>query len=241
MPNELIIFHDLDDFSPAMRTSPPLSPSNKHSDESTIGSFETTILKKDMNIGLRLEKLFEESFRLWGVFVASNPIKVMVSSLAVSIILAFGMCWWKVTTDPVDLWVSSTSQARLDMEYFNQHFWKFYRIEQVVIAPTNTSRFEAVGAEGIETFGPAFNKEFMLKVFDLQKSIESITVTGANGRPITLDSICFKPLDKDCATQSLFTYFLDNKTYIEREDYPSRISTCTRLVQTLVVTASLAC
>lgn len=214
-----------------MRTSPPLSPSNKHSDESTIGSFETTILRKDMNIGLRLEKLFEESFRLWGVYVASNPIKVMVSSLLVSIILAMGMCWWKVTTDPVDLWVSSTSQARLDMEYFNQHFWKFYRIEQVVVAPTNTSRFEANGAEGVETFGPAFNKEFMMKVFDLQKSIEAISVEGADGKVVTLDRICFKPLDKDCATQSIFTYFLDNKTYIERDDYPSRISTCTRLVQ----------
>lgn len=217
-----------------MRTSPPLSPS-KHADESTIGSFETTILKKDMNIGLRLEKLFEESFRVWGVFVASNPIKVMVSSLIVSIILAFGMCWWNVTTDPVDLWVSSTSQARQDMEYFNQHFWKFYRIEQVVIAPSNGSTFEADG----ESFGPAFNKEFMLKVFQLQKSIEAITVPGSDGTLITLDSICFKPLDKDCATQSVFTYFLDNKTYIERDDYTSRISTCTRLVFLLSLSLSL--
>ena len=119
------------------------------------------------------------------------------------------------------------------MEYFNQHFWKFYRIEQVVIAPSNGSSFEADG----ETFGPAFNKEFMLKVFDLQKSIEAITVSGTYGTPITLDSICFKPLDKECATQSVFTYFLDNKTYIERDDYTSRISTCTRLV--LLVSSNL--
>ena len=102
-----------------------------------------------------------------------------------------------------------------------------------MIAPSNGSTFEADG----ETFGPAFKREFMLKVFDLQKSIEAITVLGTHGTPITLDSICFKPLDKDCATQSVFTYFLDNKTYIERDDYTSRISTCTRLV--LLVSPSL--
>ena len=144
-----------DDFTPALRASPPLSPTKDRSmmmngtsghhlndlaSHHSIAAFEPMGLsKKDMNIGLRLERLFEESFRRWGVFVASHPIIVMIVSLTISIILACGLSWWKVTTDPVDLWVSSSSKARQDMNYFNEHFWKFYRIEQVVIAPMNAS------------------------------------------------------------------------------------------------------
>lgn len=189
-----------------------------------------------MNIGLRLERLFEESFRRWGVFVASHPISVMIVSLVISIILAFGLCWWKVTTDPVDLWVSSSSQARQDMNYFNEHFWKFYRIEQVVIAPKNNDTFRfntGIGSEndGIETFGPAFNQSFLLQAFKLLRDIESLTATDPldpSRAPVSLDSICFKPLAKDCATQSIFTYFLDDEKYIKMSDYPKRISTCTK-------------
>lgn len=94
-----------------------------------------------MNIGLKLEDMFEKAFRRWGTFVATWPVLVMVLSLIVSFGLALGLVWWKVTTDPVDLWVSSASEARQDMEYFNKHFWKFYRIQQVVIAPRDDSEF----------------------------------------------------------------------------------------------------
>lgn len=195
-----------------------------------------------LHIGLRLEKMFEDAFRRWGIFVASNPYPVMIVAFIVSFILAMGMLQWKVTTDPVDLWVSPASQARQDMEFFNQNFWKFYRIEQVVISPSgrkavysshpfNYTYQKSDGSVKSASFGPAFNQSFLLQVFDLQKELESLSVMNpSSGRKITLENICFKPLDKDCATQSIFTYFLDDVNLIRAANYAERIEVCTRYV-----------
>lgn len=74
-------------------------------------------------LGAGIEKTLEDSFCRWGTFVAGRPISVMVLSLLISLSLASGLLFhFTVTTDPVDLWVSRTSQARQDMEYFNKHF-----------------------------------------------------------------------------------------------------------------------
>ena len=193
-----------------------------------------------LHLGLRLEKMFEDGFRRWGVFVASNPYPVMIISFVISFALAMGMCSWKVTTDPVDLWVSQASQARQDMEFFNRHFWKFYRIEQVVISPSNTSTLypneafkysyrKSDGSTKTASFGPAFNQSFLLEVFRLQKQLESLWVVNPKtGNKVTLDSICFKPMDKECATQSLFTYFLEDEKLIADPNYAERIEVCTR-------------
>lgn len=244
--NSLAFFSD--DFSPAMRSTP--SPrhgikSNSLSDGvhsmEGMAVFESVMPMEyeRLHIGLRLEKMFEDAFKKWGIFVASNPYPVMIGAFIVSFILAMGMCYWKVTTDPVDLWVSPTSQARQDMEFFNKNFWKFYRIEQVVISPSKNSRVysshafnytyqKSDGSRKSASFGPAFNQSFLLKVFNLQKRLESLEVSNSRGVKITLDSICFKPLDKDCATQSIFTYFLDDVDLIQSANYAERIEVCTR-------------
>lgn len=67
----------------------------------------------------------------------------------------------------------------------------------------------------------------MQQVFKLQQDIEHLAVADGE-RNITLDSICFKPLDKDCATQSIFTYYLDDSNLLNATDYINRIAVCTR-------------
>ena len=74
-------------------------------------------------LGAIIERTLEDYFCRWGTFVAERPVSVMVLSLLISFILASGLLFhFSVTTDPVDLWVSKSSQARQDMEYFNKHF-----------------------------------------------------------------------------------------------------------------------
>lgn len=228
-------FPTLDDFTQASRASPPSSPGKVPGRKlGPVANYEAgTLTRAEMNLGLRLERLFEDAFRRWGTYVATNPIFVMSVSLVISFGLAFGLSWWKVTTDPVDLWVSSESRARQDMEYFNQHFHKFYRIQQIVIAPADDSSFNATyksltgSGDNTETFGPAFNKDFLMQAFRLQQQVEKLVVQDGN-KNVTLDSICFKPLEKECATQSVFTYFLDEERNILAEDYIRRVAVCTR-------------
>ncbi|KAI1290194.1 NPC intracellular cholesterol transporter 1 [Halotydeus destructor] len=221
------------EFTPALQSPDSISPSKGSGlNSSTIATFESdTIVYNNVNIGLRTEKLFEDSFRQWGVFVASNPIYVLSLSLLASMVLSMGVGYWTVTTDPVDLWVSPSSEARQDMELYNKNFGKFYRLQQVIVAPKDERPFSMSYIDGknnvSSTFGPAFKQDFLLEVFKLQESIEHLSVQ--NGiRNVTLNSVCYKPLGNKCATQSIFTFFLDDEKNIRASDYIGRIAICTR-------------
>lgn len=169
----------------------------------------------------------------WGTFVALHPLPVMTVALIVSLSLACGLSCWKVTTDPVDLWVASGSQARQDMQYFNEHFWKFYRIEQVILVPKQQQEFigqytDDQGAQVQHPFGAVFTRQLLLEALDLQLRIERLQARDPRSdRRIGLSDICFKPLPGRCATQSVFTYFANDPEQIRSENYLQRIDVCT--------------
>ncbi len=191
----------------------------------------------NLAIGIKLELFFEAIFRKWGTFVARNPWSIITASLIVSFYLASGVYFnFQVTTDPVDLWVPLGSEARSDMEYFNNKFWKFYRIEQLLIEPKNIDAFSgrdysaggnSGGNESYRHFGPVFNQTFLLESFDLYQRILAIeAVDPETGRPVKLEDICLKPLGGHCATQSLFTYFKENVSEIASRDYLKQVQDC---------------
>lgn len=74
------------------------------------------------SFGATMERLLQAGFHRWGLFVARNPMLVMMAALAVSVLLSLGLLKFTVTTNPVDLWVSHSSLARKHMNYFNTHF-----------------------------------------------------------------------------------------------------------------------
>lgn len=190
----------------------------------------------NLALGIRLEQFFENIFKSWGVFVARNPWRTIIGSIIVSLYLAAGVFTnYQVTTDPVDLWVAAGSKARSDMEYFNEKFWKFYRIEQVIIEPKDTTPFTMPNytnydGDALIQFGPAFDHAFLLQAFDLFQTIKDISVTTSNefGKQtnLTLQDICYKPLGGSCAIQSIFTYFGDDLSEVQRPDYLKRIMNC---------------
>lgn len=217
------------------KDSPPSSPDIQMCAQLDIIQPLESIHSANLAIGIRLERFFEQLFRSWGTFVARNPWPVIIGSLLVSGYLALGvMTRWQVTTDPVDLWVPAGSQARRDMEYFNNNFWKFYRIEQIIIEPKDSNGFFAANVDtgdGNETltFGPVFNQTFLLEAFDLQQKVLNISVLDElTNERISLSDICYKPLGGDCATQSIFTYYFNDRQQILDENYLSKASYCTR-------------
>lgn len=104
----------------------PSSESKKANRESPHQLPDTEIISDIsylQKFGAIIERKLEDYFCQWGTFVAERPVSVMAVSLLVSFIFASGLLFhFSVTTDPVDLWVSKSSQARQDMEYFNKHF-----------------------------------------------------------------------------------------------------------------------
>jgi len=185
-----------------------------------------------MTLGLRIESCVQNLFERWGLIVATNPLKVLFISLLISMSLALGVVFYQVTTDPVELWVSSDSQARHDMEFFSDNFWKFYRIEQVILAPKKVSNFTGTYTDENDDpvskqFSTLYKRDVLKEAFNLQRKIEQLTAKNpTTGRTIRLEDICYQPLPGKCATQSLFTYFANDFNNLDHENYLERLAVC---------------
>ena len=95
--------------------------------------------------------------------------------LLITVGLCLGIRYLDITTDPVELWASPASRARVEKEYYDDKFTPFYRTEMIIIT-RNTENFpwepiKHVTSDGEETFGPVFEKEFMYKLLELQNKI----------------------------------------------------------------------
>lgn len=173
------------------------------------------VIKKPPNsvekLSLAMEMKFQKFFTKWGVYCAMNPWKVLFLGLTFILMCSYGLRFLRVTTSPVELWASPNSRSRIERNYFENHFGPFYRIEQVIITSKNTSTINYPTPTGNVIFGPAFNEEFLLKVFGILEDIKKLD----DG---SLKDICFAPLRspytvdfyiEDCAIQSVWGYFQD--------------------------------
>ena len=79
-----------------------------------------------------------------------------------------------MTTDPIELWAAPNSRSRIERTFFDETFRPFYRTEQVIVKAKG-SNFTYTDLFGRNvTFGPVFQKDFMLKLLELQQAIEEI-------------------------------------------------------------------
>lgn len=203
-----------------------------------VSSYDRKVLankpSKFQLAGMWLEEQIQQGFISWGHLVYKRPIIIMVMSLFVCLFLSSGLLLhFDVTTSPVDLWVSPHSRARQDMEYFNKHFGPFYRIQQIIITPTNQDNFfypVTVNHETVNiSWSPVFEQDFLLAALDLQLKIESLTAVYEN-ETVQLKDICLsplKPFSSECAIQSLFSFFQNKANLLKnKSSYLSHFKMC---------------
>lgn len=142
-----------------------------------------------------------------------------------------------VTTNPVELWASPHSRARIERKFFDSHFGPFYRIEQIIIHAKNLPNVIHNTSNGIIEFGPVFNRQFLLDVFDLQEQVKMLNATFKTvnesvtmNQTVNLKEICFAPLITsyvlaerdmevgDCTVQSVWGYFQDSLDNFDATD-----------------------
>ncbi|KAK7283457.1 hypothetical protein RIF29_12985 [Crotalaria pallida] len=147
-------------------------------------------------------------YRKYGSYVAKNPITVLSSSLAIVLLLCLGLIRFKVETRPEKLWVGPGSKAAQEKQFFDSHLAPFYRIEQIILATV---------PDHVNSTSPRIVSEDNIKfLFEIQKKVDAIHA-NYSGLMVSLQDICLKPLDKDCATQSVLQYFkMDPKNF---DDY----------------------
>lgn len=176
-----------------------------------------------------------KTWRLLGESVATHPLVVLVLSVVLIVGLSYDVRNVKVTTDPVKVWSAPGSRARVEKEFFEQHFGPFFRTQQVILKPTNQVSITYNSTNGPMTLGPAFETTFLREVFMLQLEIEDIKDSHGSG----MEKSCYAPLaseqepDKSkCLVQSLFGYFKnDLGTFNEMVDDGENlghISSCLR-------------
>ncbi|GAV02187.1 hypothetical protein RvY_12783 [Ramazzottius varieornatus] len=183
--------------------------------------------------GARLDDLLQKFFYRWGFFCAKHPIIVLLGSALLLVVCCMGWMFFSVTTDPVELWSSPVSRARIEKNYFDQHFGRFYRTEQLIIRPTNTTPVSTwTGFEDspdtITQYSAVFRKEFLEEVFRMERDIMgllgNVSDPRAPGgyRPVSLQDVCFQalaPQNQNCTTVSVSQYFQGNESLLNEENW----------------------
>ncbi len=129
--------------------------------------------------GAYFEHWVKRVFYLWGKFATKFWYIVIPTGLVVMGVFASGMYRFKVVTNPVELWSAPNSRARLEKNYFDEHFGPFYRTEMIIVKPHNqTAYFSGDNGQGsTAVFGPALawpvlnEVSFNLKFYCVRKTV----------------------------------------------------------------------
>ncbi|KAF7384137.1 hypothetical protein HZH66_012387 [Vespula vulgaris] len=159
--------------------------------------------------------IFEGCFYSWGKVFATYPVlSLFISSYAV-LGMSYGFKYLVITVNPIEIWASPDSRSRIEKNYFDTHFRPFYRTEQIYIKPVGIDKILHNTSNGIQEYGPVFNKTFLLAVYDLQEKVLQL------GRETneSLERYCYAPVYNDflgpmsvsyCTVQSVWGYFQNN-------------------------------
>ncbi|XP_033180820.1 NPC intracellular cholesterol transporter 1 homolog 1b-like [Bombus impatiens] len=178
---------------------------------------------KNLIICRGYHKIFHVAFTAWGKAFAKYPFTTLIICSYVILGLSYGMMYLSITSNPIEIWAAPTSRARLEKNYFDSHFQPFYRTEQIYIKSVGLGKIIHNTTNGNLEFGPVFNKEFLLAVYDLQKKILQLGQNDGEG----LEHICYAPVQSEffgpvtldlCTVQSVWGYFQNNLTLFNKTD-----------------------
>ncbi|XP_028659508.1 NPC intracellular cholesterol transporter 1 [Erpetoichthys calabaricus] len=203
-------------------------------------------------IGERYENYLRLLFSSWGSFCVQHPLPIILLTLMFIAICCSGLAHMKITTDPVQLWSSPSSQARKEKDYFDSHFGPFFRTEQLIITTPhrNSTNYSPYPQGSNVPFGPPLAKDILHQVLDLQDDIENIQATYGN-ETIMLKDICLAPLspyNNNCTILSVLNYFQNSRSVLDHSigdefyvyaDYHTHFLYCVRAPASLNDTSLL--
>jgi Niemann-Pick C1 protein len=107
--------------------------------------------------------------------------------------MSLGWMRFQIETDPVRLWVSPDSAAAQEKAFFDDQFGPFFRAEQAFLVNDT-----AAGS------GPVLSYETLDWWFGVESQIQRLKSYEGG---VTLDQVCFKPIEDACVVQSITGYF----------------------------------
>jgi len=171
-----------------------------------------------------MERKLERLFARWGLFCARHYVVVLLVGLGMCLLLSVGIVFFKVTTDPVELWSAPDSRARTEKNYFDTNFGPFFRTEMLIVTAVNSSPwlYPGVWPDMEPTLlGPVLRKDILREVLELQLAVERVMGWSSSfERNVSLSDICFSPLspdNKNCAVLSVLNYYQNNADNLDIE------------------------
>ncbi|WEW58683.1 niemann-Pick type C- protein 1 [Emydomyces testavorans] len=187
------------------------SPSDEE-DEGDMIENAGTLTRPTRNY--RLNSILDGAFNRLGRFCARFPALTIVASVIIIGLLSLGWLRFSVERDPVRLWVSPTSAAAKEKEYFDSNFGPFYRAEQAFLVNDTY-------ADGP---GPVLSYETLSWWFDVENRVKRM-ISLRNG--LSLEDICFKPTGKACVVQSVTGYFGGSFANVDPDSWQKQLKHCT--------------
>jgi Niemann-Pick C1 protein len=158
----------------------------------------------------KLNSICDSAFTKLGGMCARYPMITIGLSFLAILILSLGWINFEVERDPVRLWVSPTSAAAMEKEFFDANFGPFYRTEQVfLVNDTNPGGLS-----------PVLSYDTLEWWFDVEHKIKTMDVDG-----ITLSDVCFNPTGDACVVQSLTGYW-QGQFSSERDNWQKKLQGC---------------
>ncbi|BDD56644.1 hypothetical protein MPDQ_000080 [Monascus purpureus] len=157
----------------------------------------------------KLNSILDTMFNHLGGVCARFPALTIVSSLIVVGLMSLGWLRFTVERDPVRLWVSPTSEAALEKEFFDANFGPFFRAEQAFL---------------VNDSGPVLSYDTLSWWFDVESRVRR---TISSDHELILDDVCFKPVDDACVVQSLTGYFGGSVAGLRPDTWQDRLKHCT--------------
>lgn len=161
---------------------------------------------------IKLIEFISSTFARIGYFCASFPALVISVCFASSIILSLGLLNLNLETNPINLWVSPDEPALHHLQYFEENFGEWFRIEQIFVSNRNQSE-PILNWDNIEWW---FSKELELQSF-----------TNEEGKNLELGNYCYQPLENGaCVIESFTQYFSGNIGFMNPSKWQSQLKSC---------------
>ncbi|KAF2418277.1 multidrug efflux transporter AcrB transmembrane domain-containing protein [Tothia fuscella] len=138
-----------------------------------------------------LNTVFDRAFSRLGHMAARFPAITITCSILAVAIMSLGWLRFTIETDPVRLWVSPSSAAAQEKEFFDSNFGPFFRAEQAFLVNDTHPESSVMNYDNLRWW------------FDVEARVNRLRAPGG----IAYDDVCFKPTGDACVVQSFTGYF----------------------------------
>lgn len=160
-----------------------------------------------------IDTCLDSAFSKVGEACARFPAATIGISILIVGLLSLGWLNFTIETDPVRLWVSPTSDAAMEKNFFDNNFGPFYRTQQAFLVNDTT----AAGPS------PALSYETLNWWFDVEQRVRRLKGLDSG---VTLEDVCLNPTGQACVVQSVTAYFHDNFHELKPGTWQNQIREC---------------